>query len=75
MSGFLNIDRIGNMKNLKDPEKTLDIFREDGCFLVFSLIPLDEYHYRWIMDIIRNETGEEIKVPKKKKVKKQYLKL
>ena len=54
------------MKNLKDPEKTLDICRENGCFLGLFPHTTDEYHYRWIMDIIRNETGEEIKVPKKK---------
>lgn len=61
-----NIDRIGNMKNLKDPEKTLDTCRENGCFLGLFPHTTDEYHYRWVMDIIRNETGEEIKIPKKK---------
>jgi 5-methylcytosine-specific restriction endonuclease McrA len=61
-----NIDRIGNMKNLKDPNKTLDICRENGCFLGLFPHTTDEFHYRWVSDIIRNETGEEIKKPKKK---------
>ena len=54
------------MKNLKDPNKTLDICRENGCYLGLFPHTTDEFHYRWVSDIIRNETGEEIKKPKKK---------
>ena len=61
-----NIDRIGNMKNLKDPNKILGICKENGCYLGLFPHTTEDYHYRWVLDLIRNETGEEIKVFKKK---------
>ena len=61
-----NMDRIGNMKNLKNPQKTLNLCNELGCYLGMFPHTTDEFHYRWINEIIRIETGVETK----KKVKK-----
>ena len=64
-----NPDRIGNMKKLKDPLKTIELAREHECFLGLFSHSTEEYHYQWVLDIIKNETGEEIKQPKKKRKK------
>ena len=61
-----NPDRIGNMKQLKDPFRTIDICRNIGCFLGLFVHSTEEYHYKWVLDIIHMETGEEIKHKKKK---------
>ena len=64
-----DLNRIGNMKNLKDPEKTLELCEDLECYLGLFPHTTDEYHYRWINDIIRIETGVETK-SKVKKIKK-----
>lgn len=60
-----NPDRIGNMNNLKNPLKTIELCKTLKCFLGLFSHSTEDYHYKWILDIIRNETGEEIKSSKK----------
>ena len=66
-----NLDKIGNMKILKNPQKTFDLCGEMGCYLGLFPHTSEEYHYRWINDIIRIETGVEIKPKPKSKVNKK----
>lgn len=56
-----DFNRIGNMKVLKNPQKTFNLCGEIGCYLGLFPHTSDEFHYRWINDIIRHETGVEIK--------------
>jgi hypothetical protein len=59
---------IGNMEKLKNPLKTLELCKNLGCFLgLYS--HKEEYHYKWVIDIIRIETGEEIKIVKRRRRK------
>ena len=34
----------------------------------------EEYHYQWVLNIIRNETGEEIFINKNQKIQNQFQK-
>ena len=61
-----DFNRIGNMKVLKNPQKTFNLCGEIGCYLGLFPHTSDEFHYRWINDIIRHETGIEIKSTIKK---------
>ena len=61
-----DLNRIGNMKVLKNPQKTFNLCGEIGCYLGLFPHTSDEFHYRWVSDIIRIETG----IEKKSKIKK-----
>ncbi len=61
-----DLNRIGNMKNLKNPQRTFNLCSEIGCYLGLFPHTSEEFHYRWVNDIIRIETG----IEKKSKIKK-----
>ena len=67
-----NLDKIGNMRNLKNPEKTLETCKKIKCYLGLFKYTEEEYIFKWVNDIIRNETGSEIK--KKKNIKRKIPK-
>lgn len=66
------IENYPKMNNLGNPQKILNTCREYNFYLGLFLFNAEEYIYDWVKNIIKNESGEEIK-PKRKPRKKKTI--
>lgn len=71
--GQWEINKFPNIKNLKNPEDIFEKCRDNECYFGMFNHLGEEYHYQWVINIIKNETGEEIFINKKTKYKKKSI--
>jgi hypothetical protein len=71
--GQWDINKFPNIKNLKSPDEILKKCRDKECYFGMFNHLGEDYHYQWVINIIKNETGEEIFINKKTKYKKKSI--